>query len=334
VLPERQVRAPDENPMRATIMEALSRDASPAPLTSPTALTPLTPPAAPARDFQRVANSIVRDVVSAGVFKGKSKQLYDFLYLKTRGAITPVRSKRIRKDDILQGAHIGSERTLYKNLRLLSDAGLVTVRSIAGEQDGSEYTVFLPEEVAPLTTLTPPTPVTLPTDTSHPSQKVVSPLTVESGVSGVTQSADFQRTSGEPKTSFKTKEENTDDELRRSLAPLLEAAREVTGREASDWGELAELLATELKIAAGRTESVSNVPAFLAEHLRRRLWKKDRRQIEHDELQVTSDESGPKLDISKCPDCFGTGMFYPEGFDKGVAKCGHDKLTKEAEGDR
>jgi hypothetical protein len=37
------------------------------------------------------------------------------------------------------------------------------------------------------------------------------------------------------------------------------------------WGELAELLAMELEIAAARTKSISNVPAFLTEHLRRRL---------------------------------------------------------------
>jgi hypothetical protein len=33
--------------------------------------------AAPARDFTRVANSIVREAVAGGQFKGKSKQLYD-----------------------------------------------------------------------------------------------------------------------------------------------------------------------------------------------------------------------------------------------------------------
>jgi hypothetical protein len=35
--------------------------------------------------------------------------------------------------------------------------------------------------------------------------------------------------------------------------------------------ELAELLVMELEIAAARTDSISNVPAFLTEHLRRRL---------------------------------------------------------------
>jgi hypothetical protein len=37
-------------------------------------------------------------------------------------------------------------------------------------------------------------------------------------------------------------------------------------------------------------------------------------------------ESEPRVDISKCPDCFGTGMWYPEGFEKGVARCRHEKL--------
>ena len=43
-------------------------------------------PIAPARDYQKVANSITRIAVPAGVFKGKCKQLYDFLYSKTRGS--------------------------------------------------------------------------------------------------------------------------------------------------------------------------------------------------------------------------------------------------------
>jgi hypothetical protein len=100
----------------------------------------------------------------------------------------------------------------------------------------------------------------------------------------------------------------------------------VTGREATDWREMAELLAMELKIAAGRTESVSSVPAFLTEHLRRRLWKKEKRQVEA-EASERREEQMLKVDASKCPDCFGTGMYYPEGFEKGVARCRHDKLV-------
>jgi len=38
--------------------------------------------------------------------------------------------------------------------------------------------------------------------------------------------------------------------------------------------------------------------------------------------------SHQKRDYSDCPDCRGVGMWYPEGFEKGVAKCFHVKLRK------
>jgi hypothetical protein len=87
---------------------------------------------------------------------------------------------------------------------------------------------------------------------------------------------------------------------------------------------VAEVLATELKIAAGRT-TVSSVPAFLAEHLRRRLWKKDKREIEREAAEnAVQGDSEPAKAISKnCQTCFGTGYHYPEGFDKGVRRCDH-----------
>ena len=118
---------------------------------------------------------------------------------------------------------------------------------------------------------------------------------------------------------------------------LREAVRDVTGRDSTPaeterWGELAELLVTELKIAAGRTGSVSSVPAFLTEHLRRRLWKKDKRQVEEEGKSAASSQgSGIGVDASMCPDCFGTGMWYPGGFEKGVARCGHEKLISPKE---
>jgi hypothetical protein len=127
---------------------------------------------------------------------------------------------------------------------------------------------------------------------------------------------------------------NDDEAFAKFNASLRQAVIEVTGREPSPaeaerWVELAELLVTELKIAAGRTGSVSSAPAFLTEHLRRRLWKKDRHQIEEEgKSEVDGQEAGAKVDASQCPDCFGTGMWYPEGFEKGVARCGHEKLRK------
>ena len=70
------------------------------------------------------------------------------------------------------------------------------------------------------------------------------------------------------------------------IALLRDASREVTGRESTTseigrWKEVAELLVTELKVAASRT-TVTSAPAFLAEHLRRRLRKADARQIERE----------------------------------------------------
>ncbi len=37
----------------------------------------------------------------------------------------------------------------------------------------------------------------------------------------------------------------------------------------------------------------------------------------------------PQLDTSQCPDCHGTGMYYPEGLGRGgVKKCDHKRLTE------
>ena len=141
-------------------------------------------------------------------------------------------------------------------------------------------------------------------------------------------------TSAEPNTSFKTNTERSDDDEAYALlvGAFKKATREVTGRdslasEAQRWAELADVLVTELKIAAGRT-TVSSAPAFLAEHLRRRLWKKEKRQIETETEAAapTKKSELTKDQVSACPDCFGTGMYYPEGFEKGVARCEHKNL--------
>ena len=126
-----------------------------------------------------------------------------------------------------------------------------------------------------------------------------------------------------------------DDEAFADFVELMSrTAEEVTGRspaaaEKERWLELAEVLSAELKIAAGRT-TVSSVPAFLAEHLRRRLWKKDKRQMEAEAAEQKPADS-TKVDASQCPDCFGTGMWYPEGFEKGVARCEHKAIGGQAD---
>lgn len=36
-------------------------------------------------------------------------------------------------------------------------------------------------------------------------------------------------------------------------------------------------------------------------------------------------------DVAKCPDCKGTGFYYPQGIEGGVARCKHERLGKEGE---
>jgi hypothetical protein len=258
------------------------------------------------------------------MFNGKAKQLYDCLYSMTRGAIVPSMSARISRAELMKKSGIGAKVTLEQNLRRLIAAGLVSMKTIGGIQGGNEYTVYLPEEVT-----LPGTPPS--TGTSHPSPPsggeklgALAPLETRGPSRGLT--VDGEQTSGDPKTSFKTNTEKTDDE---AFAGLRTAVKEATGKEvsASSFKELDELLATEFRIAAGRT-TVSSGPAFIAEHIRRRLWKKDKRQVEEEgKSAVENQKAEVKIDASNCPDCFGTGLWYPGGFDKGVAKCRHEKLT-------
>jgi hypothetical protein len=106
---------------------------------------------------------------------------------------------------------------------------------------------------------------------------------------------------------------------------LSQAAKELTGKtpsasEAERWRELGEVLSTELKIAAART-SVSSVPSFLAEHLRRRLFKKDQKQIAE---EVASSQLPPQVgahqintnQVKECPDCGGAASTIPKAMRK------------------
>lgn len=50
---------------------------------------------------------------------------------------------------------------------------------------------------------------------------------------------------------------------------------------------------------------------------------------EKDLKENTKGESAPP-DYKNCPDCNGSGFWYPEGIEKGVAKCKHVKLVSRA----
>lgn len=139
---------------------------------------------------------------------------------------------------------------------------------------------------------------------------------------------------GEPKTLIKTNTENDDEAYADFLRLVKETVKEITGKKSSvnereKWRELAELLTTELKIAAARTQ-VSSAPAFLTEHLRRRLWKIDKRQLGEEGKRAASESklAGQGKQARGCPDCGGTGFYYPEGFEGGVARCRHEQSGK------
>ena len=287
---------------------------------------PTTQSIAPTRDFVRVPNSVVRDALPAGLFKGESKKTYDALYQRTRGAIVPRRVFRATLAEVMAWAGV-SHNTLKAHIKHLERVGLIKIHYVRGDNTGAEYEVFTPEEVPPPTTHHPPT-----THLPPSSQNLAPPTTQNLVGGGWGQTLDSQRVSVPDNTSFNTIERNIDDEaFAKFLAALKTANRELTGKEPSSsdserWAELAELLVMELKIAAGRTGSVSSVPAFLTEHLRRRLWKKEQRQVEAEAVEGGVGRP-TKAEAAGCPDCFGTGMWYPEGFERGVARCQHERLA-------
>src|SRR5215207_6471601 len=280
---------------------------------------------APESDFQRVPNSVTRRAIPEGLFRGKSKQVWDYLWSVTRGAVVPTRSTRKSRREIKSGSGLGSMVTVDAALEHLENVGLIAVKLAIGSLIGNEYEVFTPEETS--------TSISSISSSTRITQKVDILDILDSSISSTTQLVENSGSCGQPNTSFKTKDINTDDEAFAEFAAAVrKTAKEITGKEpskaeAARWAEVAEVLMTELRIAAGRT-TVSSVPAFLAEHLRRRLWKKEKRQIEAEAAEQNAAAPARKIDASKCPDCFGTGMYYPEGFEKGVARCPHSKLAE------
>ena len=282
-------------------------------------------PIAPERNFNKRANSLEHSALPLGLFPGASKKIYDALYVRTRGAVVPTRTVQARHRELLAWSGVKDVKTIKTHLNKLRELGLVTWATLKGEHEGSFYEVFLPEEASPNLAQSQPDP--------SPNLKTDSDLAQKTGWAGLPNVVDSQGFNSQDKTSFKTNTERDDDEAFAEFnAALKKAAKEITGREPSQaeaarWAELAEVLVTELKIAAGRT-TVSSIPAFLAEHLRRRLWKKEKRQID-DERSKEQVTAATKVDASKCPDCFGTGMWYPEGFEKGVVRCEHKALARQ-----
>jgi hypothetical protein len=233
-------------------------------------------PISPEKDFTKVANSIVRQIPS-GDFIGKSKQMYDYLYSLTRGAIKPTRSIRISKSGLMRGSGIKSTHTFYNNVRHLEAIKLIVTTRIDGEKGGNSYEVFLPEEInADLEQLA---HLAQAEHLTQPAQKLPVVVSAETNLTALGSNSTNTRASETAKTFFKDIENNDDEPFGEMNEILAKVFEKVSGKrpqkaDTEKLNELAELLAMELEIAAARTKSISNVPAFLTEHLRRRLLGK------------------------------------------------------------
>jgi hypothetical protein len=292
---------------------------------------------APQRDFNKRANSIEREALPQGMFPGSSKKLWDAVYFRTRGAIQPTLEIQATKRDLMSWSGIKNVKTIEAHIRYFLTARLMTRSGENGDAGGYRYGVVMLEEI--------PTPSpTIPNQHgASPSPSISNQKTVVEGdqktvVVGGGKAVDYKETYVESKTSFKTNTERSDDDaaLAGLIASLKQLTKEITGKdlslsESDRWRELAEVLGAELKIAAART-TVSSVPAFLAEHLRRRLWKIDKKQAQAEGRELPDEAIAQVLtaDASTCPDCGGSGWWYPEGETKGVAKCKHGKLADDS----
>ncbi len=241
-----------------------------------TTISPLPPPTtktdvSPKRDYTKVANSIARDAVPSGLFKGTSKATYDVLYLKTRGAINPTRSIKAVQSDVLIWANV-SHNTLRAHLKHLQSVGLVKVHYKLGDNNGSEYKVFLPEEIDLTSYYLLPPPTT--------SLNMVGGTYQNLAVGGGGLMPENINENESLKTSFKDSNTN-DDEKTAAFSAVIEkfdvVTRKLTGRgiskrEADHWNNFADLIILELEVAARRTNGISSVPAFLTEVLRRQFF--------------------------------------------------------------
>jgi hypothetical protein len=225
-------------------------------------------PIAASKDFNRRHNSIDRDALPAGLFPGTSQKLYNALFLKTRGAIVPKRTVQATKRELMLWSNIRSKNTIAVNLNLLSSIGWIKAQHDIGNHEGSIYEVFIFEELPDPTHPNPSQPI--------PTQKLGLDPTQKLGWDGSGNPVENKGASADPKTSFKTKDQ--DDERARSIGQIfMEMEREVTGANKStleQWTKLKGVLLAELKSVAARS-TVNSASAILAEHLTRRFAKPD-----------------------------------------------------------
>ena len=253
-------------------------------------------PIAPEKDFARIPNSIKR-AVEAGHFPNSSLAIYLYLYSLTRGAIKPKRSIRVNKTKLLSGANLRAEKALLKNLAHLKNLGFVKITIFNGDHLGNEYEVFVPEEIEG------DLPTYLPT--KQPAYLITgdTPVpTVQRSVGRLVETTENQATYDVPKTSFKDNVKSDDEAFAPFIEKFQKACEQLTGkqlskRDSDKLSDLADLLILELKTAARRTDSISSVPAFLTEVLRRQFFAARQQQSVSKSSKLKKDTVGkPEAD--------------------------------------
>lgn len=278
-----------EHPLDDIMPEQIAEITTPTtPATTPTiSSNKTTHPVAPEKNYQKVTNSITRDAIPQRLFRtGKTKEIYDVLYGLTRGAINPRRSVLVSKPKLRLLTGVGSRVTIDTCLGYLEIVGLVKITTNhTGQHDGNEYEIFTPEEIG-----------AIPEDSTgssrgssrggSPAQTlgVVPRLVTRRG----SQGSNLIKTGviEQSKTSFKDIEKNDDEAFAGMIEVFTQISEKITGKfphkqQRENWKQLAQILAMEFEIAAARTSSISNVPSFLTEHLRRRLLRKSETKIEN-----------------------------------------------------
>jgi hypothetical protein len=236
------------------------------------------PTHAPARDFNRRANSLERDALPAGLFPGSSKKIYDALYVRSRGAFVPSKTVRATKRDLAEWSGVRNRKTLDSHLRYLAACGLVIREWHLGQNEGYLFEVRLPEEAGLVDRGgqgdRPP---------EGTDQKRDGGTDQKLGSGGQTQTVDSIDTSAEPKTSFKTKDQSDDDQLPHWMRDAVSAlARDLTGREATpdDFAQAPRLFAAACDLvrrAALNSSSVSAAVAYGTSCLKARATAEARR---------------------------------------------------------
>jgi len=226
----------------------------------------------PTRNFTKVSNSITNRAIPEKYFRGLSKHTYDVLYQKTRGAIVPKRTIQLTKDELV--ALTGLSKDAVKlHIRYLKDAGLLESRPAIGSHAGWEYEVFVPEETESSDEVN---VSKSKQEQSKASENLLLHTEEDLLTLAPTNLTENKDTYELTKTSLKTNRKNDDEAFAAHNEVFAKACEKISGKtpnekQKENWKELADLLVMELEVAAARTKSVSNVPAFLTEHLRRRL---------------------------------------------------------------